>query len=348
MLFTKKATPNDNFQIKLNNEIIKLSDTHKHLGVWLSKNMTWKKHISEIATKARKRLGCIKAHKYRLDRRSLELLYITFVRPVMEYGNVLFDSASDEDLDTLTDIEKDAMRVITGARARCNLDNLYNEFKWPSLAKRREIQKVAILGKIIIKRFPNYLVQDLPTFYDNARNNRNCTFAIPRCRTKYLSDSFVPSSIEIWNKLPSSIRSIKSYKALKGRLKGLYTKSIPKCYYNGPRAVNILHTKLRLGCSDLNTDKFRIGISDNNQCDCGEIETAEHYLLQCGSNLVAKVTMLDTIHDILVGSGFSNEQADAMVDIDLLLKGNPNLSTDINSAIIKTVYKFISASHRFD
>ena len=71
MLFSKKATPDRNFQIKIGNEYIGLSDHHKHLGVWLTSNMTWEKHIEEVSKKARQRLGCIQRHKFRLDRNSV-------------------------------------------------------------------------------------------------------------------------------------------------------------------------------------------------------------------------------------------------------------------------------------
>ncbi len=151
MLFSKKASPDTFFQIKLNNEVIRLSSHHKHLGLWLTDNMTWKKHIKEVSSKARQRLGCLRRHIFRMSRKSLEICYLTFIRPVLEYGNVLYDAATEEDLNVLDEIEKEAMRVITGARKRCNIDALYNEFKWPCLAQRRINQKITTLGKIVIK-----------------------------------------------------------------------------------------------------------------------------------------------------------------------------------------------------
>ena len=51
----------------------------------------------------------------------------------MEYGCVLYDAANKEDLEILDTIEKDALRTITGARRRCNLDALNSEVSWPSL-----------------------------------------------------------------------------------------------------------------------------------------------------------------------------------------------------------------------
>ncbi len=215
------------------------------------------------------------------------------------------------------------------------------------MEKRREIQKIATLGKIIIKRFPNYLVQDLPTFYGNARNNRKNTFAIPSAKHDYYSKSFVPSSIDIWNKLPTDIRCINSYKALKSRLKLQNTKDIPSYYNCGTRSHNILHTKLRLGCSDLNYDKNLIGVSDTDLCQCGEVETAEHYLLQCGRNLVAKVIMLDSITDLLQAKGMAQNVIDDMLGVNLLLKGSSRLSDAENIQIFQLVHIFVSDSKRF-
>ncbi len=344
MLFSKKVNPNKNFTIKLNQDIIGLSDHHKHLGLWLSHNLQWKKHIKESANKARQRLGCLSRYKYKLDRKSIEQCYITFIRPLLEYGNVLFDAANKEDLDVLSEIEKEALRTITGARRRSNIDAMYHEVSWPSLEQRRKDHKICILGKVIIKRFPNYLLQDLPTFYDNTRTVRNNTFAIPESDHDYYDKSFVPASIQLWNELPPEIRSIRSYKALKSKIKGISHIKIPEYYYYGKRTQNILHTKLRLGCSNLEADKFLIGLVPNDRCECdmNESETAKHFLLECGKNLVSKIKMMDTITDII-----ANKNAQIALNIDLLLYGSKHLSYKENCSVFEAVQLFIMESKRF-
>ena len=347
MLFSKKPRPVTDFQIRLGNDIIQLSDHHKHLGLWLTSNLNWKKHINEVATKARKRLGCISKHKYRMSRRGLELCYLTFIRPVLEYGNVLYDSATNEDLEVLSKIEVEAMRVITGARKRCNLQALSNEFKWPDLEERRKNQKIVTLCKVITKKFPPYLLDDLPQFYDNARNVRRNTFAVPRCIHDYYSRSYIPSSVELWNNLPANVRCINSHKAIKARLKNSSTTVVPKYYSYGPRKLNVLQCKLRLGCSDLNQDKHLIGISNTDLCVCGEIESADHYLLQCGNNLVSKIKMLDSITAVLEAKGMDGGEIDQFIDVNLLLKGNADLSYEENTQIFSSVQTFIKESKRF-
>ncbi len=73
--------------------------------------------------------------------------------------------------------------------------------------------------------------------------------------------------------------------------KKLSQNKVPVQYKHGKRMQNILHTKLRLGCSrgcsDLNYDKHFIGLVPSSICNCAinEAETAEHFLLECGNNL---------------------------------------------------------------
>ncbi len=205
---------------------------------------------------------------------------------------------------------------------------------------------VAMAPSILITETIDNLIRDLPTFYSTSRTVRKNTFAVPKSSHEYYSKSFVPSSIELWNNLPSEIRCLNSHKALKAKLKAKYYKKVPAYFCYGTRSLNILHTKLRIGCSDLNSDKYLIGISNTDLCDCGggEVENARHFLLECGTNLVAKVNMLDSITDLLHDRGLDNNN---LLDIDLLLYGSDLLSYNDNVRIFSLVHTFIKDSNRF-
>ena len=60
-------------------------DCHKHLGIFLSSDCTWHQHINYIIEKAWFRINV----KYKLDRKSLETIYTVFIRPLLEYGDVI-------------------------------------------------------------------------------------------------------------------------------------------------------------------------------------------------------------------------------------------------------------------
>ena len=62
---------------------IKEVESHKHLGVILSNDCSWQKHIDYIKEKAWTRINIMRRLKYDLDRKSLETIYKSFIRPLL-------------------------------------------------------------------------------------------------------------------------------------------------------------------------------------------------------------------------------------------------------------------------
>ena len=56
----------------------------------------------------------------------------------------------------------------------------------------------------------------------------------------------------------------------------------PKFYLLGSKRGNMLHTRLRVGLTNLKDHQFRIGNAISPHCDCGFLrETTQHYILSC-------------------------------------------------------------------
>ena len=78
----------------LGEHVIEFVDAHKHLGMWLMLTLNWTQHINELLTKCSRTIGIPKKIKYR---KVPEMCYKSFIQPVMEYGNILYDSCSESD-----------------------------------------------------------------------------------------------------------------------------------------------------------------------------------------------------------------------------------------------------------
>jgi hypothetical protein len=112
-------------------------------------------------------------------------------------------------------------------------------------------------------------------------NTRNAS-ALPvvRTRTSLYYNSFIPSSVRLWNLQPDNIRLSPSIQALKYSLKSNIS-SKPFYYYTGSRLGQILHSRLRMQCSSLNQHVYRKNIVDSPNCICGLAESTTHYLFHC-------------------------------------------------------------------
>jgi hypothetical protein len=325
---------------------IKEVTSHKHLGVHLTKDLSWKKHAEETAKKANKCLGVIRPLKHRLDRKSLETLYTSYVRPVIVYADMVWDVPADNrhTLDVLDKVQKEAAKVVSGATARCTTEELHTELGWEPLARRRKLHRASMMHKIENGLAPTYL-QDLMPDHVQARTRYNLRNTqdrdIPMARISAYSNSFFPSATRQWNDLERETKQSPTPNSFKRR----YLKENPRPkqnseYYKGSRANQIIFAKLRLGCSPLNYDLHtKLHVRDCPLCLCNMSlpETAEHFFFKCPryerirQTLKAGITTIDP----------------QSYNINCVLYGNPALDEQTNTRLLKVAHKFVTCSKRF-
>lgn len=98
------------------NEPIEIVSNHKHLGVTLSSNLSWRAHIFNVYEKASKKLNLLKGLKFKVNRETLSKLYKSLIRPVMEYADVLWDGCSENESDLIEHVQYQSAIVVAGAR----------------------------------------------------------------------------------------------------------------------------------------------------------------------------------------------------------------------------------------
>lgn len=123
----KKALPPP---LIMNKTIITKVIEHKHLGLEISHDGSWEKHIDLINKKAFVRVNILRLFKFTLDRKTLEKIYITFIRPILEYANVVWDSKTLVLINKLESVHIQAAGIINGATRLVSVDKLYKEMGW--------------------------------------------------------------------------------------------------------------------------------------------------------------------------------------------------------------------------
>ena len=137
-------------------------ESHKHLGIYLSNDCTWHKHIEYIKEKAWTRINVMRKLKYELDRQSLETIYLTFIRPVLEYANVAWDNCTHYEKVELEKIQNEAARIVTGTTKLVSIHALYEEIGWDTLDSRRRKHKLTLFYKMYTNQTPPYLSTLVP------------------------------------------------------------------------------------------------------------------------------------------------------------------------------------------
>jgi hypothetical protein len=334
---------------------IKEVESHCHLGTDLENSFTWLTHIIRIAGKGAKCVGLMRRACRDLPRECLESLYLTMVRPILEYGGILFDGSPDYHLEKLDKVQREAALVCTGAYKHTKNTMLMDELGWDSLKLRRNSQKLCLMYKVQNNLAPAYLAEACPPLVGsvNSYNLRNIeNISLPRGNKSGYVSSFIPSAIRAWNSLETNLRNRTSIDSFKYNLKKAKSRKKFKLYskFNGSQAVN--HARMRMGLSGLKAQRHSYNHVTNSICDyCGaKKEDAMHYFLQCRAFAAMRPVLLDGVDQLYRSINVTFDLSRTLVKKELtsyLLKGDKRLSTSNNIELFTMVQDFIYISKRF-
>ena len=176
---------------------------YKYLGILISEDLKWDKHIDHICSKACKLVGMIYRNLYQYSSPSfLLMLYKSIVRPHLEYCSALWDPHQSYLNNRLQSVEKFALRVCLKAWGS-SYENLLVSADLPPLEVRRNRNKLLFVYKVLYKltNMPNHLFTPL-TSRKSVRFNHSLSLTPYTSNTNRFMYSAIPSMIKLWNALP--------------------------------------------------------------------------------------------------------------------------------------------------
>ena len=121
-----------------------------------------------------------------LPRQSLVTVYKAFIRPHLDYRDIIYDQTYNESFhQKIESIQYNATLAITGAVRGTSREKLYQELGLESLRKRRWYRKLCYFFKTFKGQSPAYLFRILPSVskaYNTRTNDKiplfiNITFS---------------------------------------------------------------------------------------------------------------------------------------------------------------------------
>ena len=198
-----------------------------------------------------------------MPRKSLMTIYKALLRPLLDYGDIIYDQPHNEPAcEKLESVQYKVTSAITGAIQGTSREKIYQELGLESLRARRWYKHLSCMFKIVKEEAPNYLINLIPKFQQTTRTriSRMPTF---HCCTDCFKNSFFPSFRvevkfgQIWVKLDETIRNSQLILIFKIRLLSSI-RPLESNAYNiyDPIGWKFL-TRLRLGFSHLYEHRFR-------------------------------------------------------------------------------------------
>ena len=360
VIFSRKRTTVNHPPISFNDTQVVRVNEHKHLGIILDSKLTFSSHIQSIISKTRQGVGMLRFMSRYLPRKTLNELYKLYVRPHLDYGDVIYHIPSkkcdftnshtlNNFMEKLESVQYSAARAITGAWKGTSRKKLLEELGWETLDLRRWSRRLVLFYKIVNNITPAYTRDPIPLLHElpYSFRTRPATGQIYARTDKYES-TFYPNCLAEWENIDPETRNASSLGIFKEKLNKII-RPTPKQVFgiHDPKGLAAL-TQLRVGLSALNFHKFRHNFNDtlNPMCPINDgVEDTEHFLLHCHSYHLQRNSLLSRVQAILLSYGLLNLSNEELVS--LILYGDERLPIESNKAIIKATLEFIESSKRF-
>ena len=130
--------------------------------MFLDPKLSFDEHIRCILIKTPKIIGLIRKLQPIILRTALLTIYKSFLRPHLDYGDVIYDRAFNESFQNkLESLQCNAAFAITGAIRGSSREKLYQELGLELLKARRWYRKLCLFFKLK-KKHPLYFFDIIP------------------------------------------------------------------------------------------------------------------------------------------------------------------------------------------
>ena len=331
---------------RLNNDLKKVSEWANQ---WkMSFNPGPAKQAQEVIFSRKQSKTAHQKLQKKLPQHSLVTIYKSFIRPHLDYGDVIYDQPNNENFcQNIEAVQYNAALAITGAIRGTSKEKLYRELGIESLKSRRWFRRLCFFFKIQSTGLPQYLFDLIPQ-NNNIYNTRNTRkFGAFHCRTDFFKNSFFPYTLGEWNKLDTKTCNSNSFLAFRKIILKLIRPS-PNPIFGIHHPVGLKYLVcLRLGLSHLNEHNFRHNFLDtlNPLCSCSlDVETTAHFFLRCHNYAAIRTTLLNDLK--LIDDSIPDLSDNLLVN--LLLFGDQKFNPTENFHILNTSIDYILKSERFD
>ena len=195
IVFPRKKNDASHLSLYFNDARLQQQLAQKHLGLFLDEKLSFLEHIDVKIKKATVGINLMHKLNRLLPRSSLITIYKCFIRPHLDYGDVIYDQPNLFSLaNKIESVQYNTALAITGAIRGTSKTRLYQELGFKPLKDRRWFRRLCYLYKILNTKQPAYLY-DLILPFQRSSCNKDC-ICESFCRSVSFKNSFLPYAIK--------------------------------------------------------------------------------------------------------------------------------------------------------
>ena len=206
-----KSTPSINIQI--NGISVEEKEHTKYLGIQIDNKLTFEKHIEHVKSRLIKGNAILSMVRHYLPKTTLLKTYNAYVQPHIDYGLNVWGHTFKTHLSPVKRQQRKSMRLMNFKKKQDETAELFLNDKVLPFDKNLMLSS----AKLLWKANNNLLPSTLNTLF--KKRCQNNSFHLPFRRLDITQQCTTYQGVQVWNRIPQGLRSIKSLNEFKTRYK---------------------------------------------------------------------------------------------------------------------------------
>ena len=143
--------------IKIDNTSIDNVSEQKRLGLYIDENLTWSTHIDHLCSLISSKISLLRQLSDYVPTEVQKLFYQGYILPYIDYGSIIWGSATGNQIERLSKLQKCAARIILHADFTAPSAPMLQELGWLTVSNRIKYNKAVLTYRALNNMTPEYI-----------------------------------------------------------------------------------------------------------------------------------------------------------------------------------------------
>ena len=217
-MFINPFNEKSDMQLYIRGKPIDVVKNFEYLGMTIEDGLQVNEHTDIVYKKARQKLGILYKIRKFIKLETALLLYKVMIRPHLEYGDFLIDSANQKCIERIERLQERIMRVIEYEPVAKEMSKLKQFMGIEDLKVRRKRS----LLRLMYSQSKNSVNIQCKEMNMSLRSSEKVNLESDFTRLTKIQRSPYYRGLKLWNELPVSIQNEKSRPKFKANVKSLF------------------------------------------------------------------------------------------------------------------------------